>query len=157
MSNESWDALRRTVAEEMEAMQSAVDAYDEAAAKLLGVNRTDLRCLELLNQHEDLTHSRLVTALGLTTGSVTALVDRLERLGYLARRPDPTDRRKTLIQLTDIARQKTWELYGPFVTEGETLMRDYSAADLELLAGFLRRSRELYERQLGRADGRMSR
>ncbi|MEV4014323.1 MarR family transcriptional regulator [Nonomuraea angiospora] len=88
-----------------------------------------------------------MTALGLTTGSVTALVDRLERLGYLARRPDPTDRRKSLIQLTDIARQKTWELYGPFVTEGEALMRDYTAADLELLAGFPRRSRELYERQ----------
>ncbi|GAA3203938.1 MarR family transcriptional regulator [Nonomuraea helvata] len=143
--------LRRAVAEEMEAMQSAVDAYDEAAAKLLGVNRTDLRCLELLNQHEDLTHSRLMAGLGLTTGSVTAMVDRLERLGYVTRRPDPTDRRKILLQLTDIARQKTWELYGPFVTEGEALMRDYTTADLELLAGFLRRSRQLYEQQLERA------
>ncbi|MEV0195968.1 MarR family transcriptional regulator [Nonomuraea sp. NPDC050691] len=151
MPRETWDALRRNVAEEMEAMQAAVDAYDEAAAKLLRVNRTDLRCLELLNQHGELTPSRLGAEVGLTTGSVTAMIDRLERLGYLTRCPDPTDRRKVLIRLTDAARQKAWELYGPFVTEGETLMRDYTAADLELLAGFLRRSRELYERQLERA------
>ncbi|MGR6919376.1 MarR family winged helix-turn-helix transcriptional regulator [[Actinomadura] parvosata] len=132
-------------------MQAAVDAYDDAAARALGINRTDLRCLELLIQHTALTPSRLGTELGLTTGSVTAMLDRLERLSYLTRSPDPTDRRKTLIQITDTARQRTWELYGPFVTEGDTLMKDYDTADLELLADFLRRNRELYERHLARA------
>ncbi|WP_433476045.1 MarR family winged helix-turn-helix transcriptional regulator [Spirillospora sp. CA-142024] len=150
MSRENWDELRQAVAEEMQAMQAAVDAYDEAAAKVLGVNRTDLRCLELLNRHGELTPGRLGTALGLTAGSVTAMLDRLERLGYLTRSPDPGDRRKVLIQITDTARQKSWDLYGPFVTEGETFMRDYTTAELELLAGFLRRSRELYERHLER-------
>ncbi|MGN9845850.1 MarR family winged helix-turn-helix transcriptional regulator [Nonomuraea sp. H19] len=135
----------------MQAMQAAVDAYDETAARALGINRTDLRCLELLNQHAALTPSRLGAELGLATGSVTAMLDRLERLGYLTRSPDPTDRRKTLIQITDTARQRTWELYGPFVTEGDALMKDYTTADLELLAGFLRRNRELYERHLARA------
>lgn len=132
-------------------MQAAIDAYDEAAARALGVNRTDLRCLELLNQHTALTPTRLGAELGLTTGSVTAMLDRLERLSYLTRSPDPTDRRKTFIQITDTARQRTWELYGPFVTEGDALMKDYTTADLEILAGFLRRNRELYERHLARA------
>ncbi|MEV4362297.1 MarR family transcriptional regulator [Nonomuraea sp. NPDC049625] len=135
----------------MQAMQAAIDAYDEAAARALGVNRTDLRCLELLNQHTALTPTRLGAELGLTTGSVTAMLDRLERLSYLTRSPDPTDRRKTFIQITDTARQRTWELYGPFVTEGDALMKDYTTADLEILAGFLRRNRELYERHLARA------
>ncbi|MEU7893390.1 MarR family transcriptional regulator [Nonomuraea sp. NPDC049152] len=135
----------------MQVLQAAVDAYDEAAAAVLGVNRTDLRCLELLSKHGELTPSRLGPALGLATGSVTAMLDRLQRLGYLTRSPDPTDRRKALIRLTDTAREKTWELYGPFVTEGPALMREYSTAELELLAGFLRRSRLLYQRQLQRA------
>ncbi|WP_084957046.1 MarR family transcriptional regulator [Thermoactinospora rubra] len=151
MSRESWERLRQAVADEMQAMQAAVDAYDEAAASVLGVNRTDLRCIELLNQHEALTPSRLGSELGLTTGSVTAMLDRLERMGYLTRSPDPTDRRKVLVHITDTARERSWQLYGPFVTEGEALMKDYSSEDLELLAGFLRRSRELYERQLARA------
>lgn len=151
MSRDSWRELRRAVGEEMQAMQAAIDAYDEAAARALGVNRTDLRCLELLNQHTALTPTRLGAELGLATGSVTAMLDRLERLSYLTRSPDPTDRRKTFIQITDTARQRTWELYGPFVTEGDALMKDYTTADLELLAGFLRRNRELYERHLARA------
>ncbi|WP_188194207.1 MarR family winged helix-turn-helix transcriptional regulator [Nonomuraea sp. SYSU D8015] len=150
MSRDSWEVLRRTVGEEMQALQAAVDTYDDAAARVLGINRTDLRCLELLTQHPALTPSRLGAELGLATGSVTAMLDRLERLGHLTRSPDPTDRRKTLIQITDTARQRTWELYGPFVAEGDTLMKDYTTADLELLAGFLRRNRDLYERHLAR-------
>ncbi|MFF5208290.1 MarR family transcriptional regulator [Streptosporangium sp. NPDC000396] len=154
MSRDSWEDLRRMVGEEMQALQAAVDAYDEAAARSLGINRTDLRCLELLTQHTTLTPSRLGVELGLTTGSVTTMLDRLERLDYLTRSPDPTDRRKTLIQITDSARQRTWGLYEPFVIEGDALMKDYTSADLELLAGFLRRNRELYERHLARARSR---
>jgi DNA-binding MarR family transcriptional regulator len=150
MSRESWDELTRVVAEEMQGLQAAVDTYDEAAAAVLGVNRTDLRCLELLNQHDELTPSRLGPELGLTTGSVTAMLDRLQRLGYLTRSPDATDRRKVLVRLTDAALEKTRQLYESFVTEGPALMRDYSTAELELLAGFLRRSRLLYQSQLQR-------
>jgi DNA-binding MarR family transcriptional regulator len=150
MSREPSDDLRRAVGEEMQAMQAAVDAYDEAAARVLGVNRTDLRCLELLMSHGALTPGRIGPELGLTTGSVTAMLDRLERLGYVTRSPDPGDRRKVLVTITDAAREKAWRLYGPFGTEGDALMREYGDADLEVLAGFLRRSRELYERQLRR-------
>jgi DNA-binding MarR family transcriptional regulator len=135
----------------MQAMRAAVDAYDETAASALGVNRTDLRCIDVLSRHERLTPGRLGVALGLSTGSVTAMIDRLERLGYVTRSPDPTDRRKVLVEITDTARARAWELYGPFVTEGDALMREYTNADLELLTGFLRRSRQLYERQLKRA------
>ncbi|MFC4114505.1 MarR family winged helix-turn-helix transcriptional regulator [Nonomuraea zeae] len=151
MSRDSGEELRRAVAREMQALQAAVDAYDDEAARSLGVNRTDLHCLEVLNQHAALTPSRLGSELGLTTGSVTAMLDRLERLGYLTRSPDATDRRKTLIQITETARERASSLYGPLVTEGDALMADYTAADLELLAAFLRRNRELYERRLARA------
>jgi DNA-binding MarR family transcriptional regulator len=138
MSSEKLGELRAAVAQEMQHMQAAVDAYDEAAAIFLGVNRTDLRCLEILGTQGPVTPSVLGPALGLTTGSVTAMLDRLEKLGYLTRSPDPSDRRKVVVRITEEAAARTWELYGPIATEGEAVRL------------FLRRSRELYERHLER-------
>ncbi|MGW3352374.1 MarR family winged helix-turn-helix transcriptional regulator [Nonomuraea rubra] len=150
MSSERLDELRAAVAQEMQHMQAAVDAYDEAAANFLGVNRTDLRCLEILGSQGPVTPSVLGPALGLTTGSVTAMLDRLERLGYLTRSPDPSDRRKVVVRITEEAATKAWELYGPIATEGEAVMAEFGAAELERVRLFLSRSRELYERHLER-------
>jgi DNA-binding MarR family transcriptional regulator len=72
-------------------------AFDEALADHLGLNPTDLRCLELVIADLGLTPSRLADLAGLTTGAVTGVVDRLERAGYVSRQPDPADRRSVTI------------------------------------------------------------
>ncbi|SMC23880.1 DNA-binding transcriptional regulator, MarR family [Andreprevotia lacus DSM 23236] len=152
MSREKLDTLRSDVANEMQRMQASVDAFDALAASVLGINRTDLRCLELLMQTEFATPGILGPALGLTTGSVTAMLDRLEQLGHLSRSADPADRRKVLVCITPAARAKTWGLYSPFASEGTRLLEPYTAEQLALLAGFLRESRLLYERELKRVQ-----
>ena len=151
MSRENLEALRQAVGAETQSLQSAVDAFDEAAADVLGVNRTDLRCLEAIFQGDRLTPGVLGPALGLTTGSVTAMLDRLERLGYLTRSSDPSDRRKVVVGITEEAARKVWDLYGPIVAEGGEFVKEYTAEELTVLTGYLRRSRELYERHLTRA------
>jgi DNA-binding MarR family transcriptional regulator len=148
---------RAAVGAATQALQSAVDAYDEVAALVLGVNRTDLRCLEILIERESVTPSVLGPAVGLSTGSVTVMLDRLERLNYVTRSPDPSDRRKVIVRITDEARRRAWELYGPIVQDGEAILDDYSAEELRLVTGFLRRSRELYERHLAQARARHGR
>jgi DNA-binding MarR family transcriptional regulator len=72
-------------------------AYEEALADHLGMNVTDLRCLELVLREPGLTPGRLAELTGLTTGAVTGVVDRLELAGFLERRPDPADRRSVTI------------------------------------------------------------
>jgi DNA-binding MarR family transcriptional regulator len=151
MSRENLEAMRQAVGAETQSLQSAVDAFDEAAAGVLGVNRTDLRCLEALFQGDRLTPGVLGPALGLTTGSVTAMLDRLERLGYVTRSSDPSDRRKVVVGITEEATRKVWDLYGPIVADGDEFMKEYTAAELTVLSSYLRRSRELYERHLTRA------
>ncbi|MDR8413983.1 MarR family transcriptional regulator [Nonomuraea sp. 3-1Str] len=155
MSRRIPGELRDAVGEEMRLMQAAVDSFDEAAAGVLGVNRTDLRCLEILAQGPVIP-SVLGPALGLTTGSVTAMLDRLEKLGYLTRSPDPSDRRKVVVRITEEAGARTWDLYGPFVAEGETMMEDFTPEELERVAAFLRRSREMYERHVERVRAQPS-
>jgi DNA-binding MarR family transcriptional regulator len=151
MSSEDLNDLRRQVALEAQAHQAAVDAVDAAAAAYLKVNRTDLRCLEILNQADSTLPSQLAAQLGLTTGSVTAMLDRLEKLGYVSRSPDPTDRRKVVVRITPKAARKAAKVYGPLAEEGEreVLLR-YTAADLRILLDFNRRSRQLQERHVER-------
>ncbi|MGW4474931.1 MarR family winged helix-turn-helix transcriptional regulator [Nonomuraea sp. NPDC004354] len=142
---------RELIGAEMQAFQSAVDDFDAAAARALGVNRTDIRCLEILLRHGEITPGILGPALGLTTGSVTAMLDRLEKLGYLTRSPDPGDRRRVVVRPTEKVAAMAEELYGPFAVEGETILSRYTDEQLETIARFLRESRELYQRHVTRA------
>jgi DNA-binding MarR family transcriptional regulator len=86
-----------------------------------------------------------VTAI--TTGAITAVIDRLERAGYAHRVADPDDRRRVLVELTDKSRAAAWELMvAPMQAAFEPLLERYSEADLELLTDFMRTGREIQER-----------
>jgi DNA-binding MarR family transcriptional regulator len=72
-----------------------------ALAHVVGVSETDLDALEHIEADGPLTQRELGERLSLTSGAVTMLVDRLERGGWLRRRPHPTDRRAVLLELTE--------------------------------------------------------
>jgi DNA-binding MarR family transcriptional regulator len=151
MSSETLDDLRKELGLEAQAHQAAVDAVDAAAAAYLQVNRTDLRCLEILTQNESVLPSQLAVQLGLTTGSVTAMLDRLERLGYVTRSADPADRRKVVVRITTKATRKAAKIYGPIALDGERdVLSRYSVAELHVLFDYHRRSRQLQEHHAAR-------
>jgi DNA-binding MarR family transcriptional regulator len=142
--------LEAEVGEQIRAFQGAVDAVDEAAAARLGVNRTDLRCLDLLLREERMTAGRLAEASGLTTGAVTALIDRLERAGYARRTPDPGDRRRVVVEPTPAARAASAELYGPVAEAGRAVLGGYGPEQLALLRDFMREARRVNEEHAAR-------
>jgi DNA-binding MarR family transcriptional regulator len=117
--------------------QNAYDRFEDAVADFFGVNRTAMRCLEVLDRTGQLTAGEVARQTGLTSGAVTALLDRLERAGYLRRLRDPADRRRILVELTDQARAAIAAVYGP-LTQAMTALERYTDAELELLADFLR-------------------
>ncbi len=78
----------------------AAEAYRQAAAGRLGLSLTDSQAVSYLLARGPLGQNDLATALGLTTGSVTPLVDRLERHGIAQRQPHATDRRRTIVKLS---------------------------------------------------------
>lgn len=85
--------------------------FDGAVAHTLGIHRSDLRCLNEL-EGDGLTPGMIGARLGLTSGSVTALVDRLVRAGFVERRPDAADRRRSTIALTMQARRGVHREYA---------------------------------------------
>lgn len=132
--------------------QAAVDDFDREVARLLGINTTDARCLEILIQETSgLTPRELADRLGLTTGSATTMLDRLEKVGYVTRSAHPSDRRKLLVHATATARERAFELIGPLVDDGRrTLLSRYSAEQLELITEFHTRAAELQREHVAR-------
>jgi DNA-binding MarR family transcriptional regulator len=145
----------RRLGEEIRAGQRIVDVVDDLVAELMGINRTDARCLDILEQHGRMSAGELAGYSGLTSGAVTAVVDRLERAGYAQRVPDPGDRRRVLVELTDLARTRVWELMGRPMREASVpVMERYSDEQLELLIEFQREGRGIQERHAEWLRGR---
>ena len=99
--------------------------FHEAVAERLGINATDLKCLELAVGEAEITPSRLAELTGLTSGAITGVLDRLERRGIVRREADPDDRRRVVVRVDPDRAAEITALYQPFL-----------AATTELLAGW---------------------
>jgi DNA-binding MarR family transcriptional regulator len=122
--------------------QNAYDRFEDEAAEYFGVNRTAMRCMDVLERAGRLTAGEIARQTGLTSGAVTALLDRLERAGWVRRLRDETDRRRILVELTDKARQGAAEVYGPFVGVLSEFDK-YSDAELRFITRYIERGSEL--------------
>lgn len=116
----------------MQEYQRAVDALDQRVADRLGLNRTDMRCLELLfgPSATPLSPGELAVAAGMTTGGVTTAIDRLERAGYVTRERDSVDRRRVTVRPTPLAERVVGEIYGPIVAEGNAFLSRFDDGTL---------------------------
>jgi DNA-binding MarR family transcriptional regulator len=143
--NLSREELLQALIDEVRAGQRATDHVDEALGKLMGVNRTDGRCLDILEQRGRMTAGELATEARLTSGAITAVIDRMERAGYMRRVADPKDRRRVMVEPTEKAYAVTGELMGRLGEVGAPKVSTYSDEQLALIVDFQRFSRELQE------------
>ena len=146
----SRDLIIKAFGDAVRAYQTVNDNFDQAVADHVGMNRTDARCIDLIDQAGGMTAGELARAAGLTTGAVTAVVDRLEAAGLARRVPDPADRRRVRIEATDRVWEVTQPLIGPMVEESMTILDDYGDEELERFTEFLRRAIELQSRHVER-------
>lgn len=113
--------------------------FRNAIGRKLGLNVTDSECLSLLSARGTSTPTELARHTGLTSGSTTAMIDRLERAGFAKRTPNPADRRGVHVTVTS----RWGETVGPFVGGVQKahaeLIAGYSEKELETIADFLRR------------------
>jgi DNA-binding MarR family transcriptional regulator len=113
--------------------------FRNAVARKLGVNTTDSECLSLLAIKGVATPKELSSYTGLASGSMTAMLDRLEKAQFIRRRPNPKDRRGVLIEISE----KWVEAAEPLVAGVQRahieLIASYSDEELETIADFLTR------------------
>ncbi len=145
MSSEERARAMQTLGEAVRAYQNALDKADDAVAEILGINRTDARCLDIVDQHGRIAAGQLAVEAGLTTGAMTAVIDRLERAGLIRRVRDAEDRRKVWLEVTPAAVEAIGELFEPMIAEAKRRFDRYSTTELEMLTDFVEMSRELTE------------
>jgi DNA-binding MarR family transcriptional regulator len=127
------------------------NAFDALAARRLGVNGTDLHCLDILESRSGLTAGELALEAGLTSGAVTGVIDRLERAGYARRAADPGDRRKVKVEVTPAFYQRAEEIWAPLKQEWDVVLaRRFTARELDDVIAFLRATNDLARRHLER-------
>ena len=136
-------ALPGQVAGGLRALSTEIDRLDQAAADRYGLNRTDMRALDILGRAGPLAPTALARLLGFTTGGVTTVLDRLEKAGYIRRRPDPGDRRRQLVETTEATAARDEEVFGDLIRGTRDLLADYTEDQLLVIRDFLDRVRHL--------------
>jgi DNA-binding MarR family transcriptional regulator len=146
--------LAAEVGRATQAYQRATDGFDDAVGRTLGLNPTDLRCLDWLSDGP-LSAGELANATGLSSAATTTLLDRLERKGFTRRTPDTADRRRVLVELTPRGRDVLGQLYGPLAVEGARLLERFSDEELAKLRDFLVEATDLVAQHAARLRHRV--
>src|SRR6266571_8272772 len=136
-------AIRRT--------GSLMQLMGQAAADRIGINATDLNCLNILSFSGHMTAGELARATGLTTASITGVVDRLAEAGYVSRERDPHDRRRVVVTLVlDQAMRRVASVFLPVMRDWREMSARYSDDELRLIVDFYGRMEQVFRAHLVR-------
>jgi DNA-binding MarR family transcriptional regulator len=106
-------------------------------ASKLGIGTIDINAMAFVGEADGLTPKALAAALNITTGSVTAMVDRLESKGFMVRKPNPTDRRSLLLQLSPAGTHAMQWSTEHFSEAAAAVLAGSSDATIADIGGFL--------------------
>ncbi|WP_030806278.1 MarR family transcriptional regulator [Streptomyces sp. NRRL F-2799] len=137
-----------TPAQALTAMDDLIAAHligQQEMARRLGLTVTDLTCFGYVLQAgpDLLTAGDLASRIQVTTGAVTGILNRLERAGFVTRRPDPTDRRRVRVAAVPAAVSRVEAAYGPHYVRLMTLFADYSPSELAVITDWFTRATAL--------------
>ena len=120
-----------------------INAVGQAASAQIGINQTDLICLNALFRQGPMSAGQLATAIGLTSGATTTAIDRLERAGYAQRRGDPTDRRKVLVHASTEGANQAFALFDGLLDAVAERAATYTEEQLAQLHDLVNAFREI--------------
>lgn len=129
--------------------------FNQAVADRIGLHPTDLQCLNLLTLEEGpVTTGRVAELTGLTTGSATRLVDRLERAGYVVRRRDEVDRRRVLVVTVPERIAEFGRLWDSLAGDWSRIFDDLDDTELAVIVRHMERTVEFGGEQIARLRAR---
>ncbi|MGG1247011.1 MarR family transcriptional regulator [Bacillus spizizenii] len=146
----SRSELEKTAVQLFRKLGTRTVLFHQAAAQALGLFPTDLKSADILNEAGPMTAGELGRKTGLSTGSVTALVDRLEKVGYVAREKDPNDRRRVIIVPLTASKKHVKDLFRSLSESTMDLCREYTEEELELIFSFVGKAADIVEEELKR-------
>ncbi len=135
--------LIATFDKEARRMGSMATLHNHAIGEAVGLHQTDQELLDLLDWAEPLTAGEIAGHLGLSSGAVTALIDRLEAGGWVRRERDPVDRRRVFVHLSHERGGELWPLYQPMSEAIDVYRTSLSDEELLVVVQFLEFANQL--------------
>lgn len=135
-SQNGKDARKRLAMELPASIRKEIRAaalFAHAMAKHSGIHPTDIRCLDFLNERGPATAGDLAEVTGLTTGAVTAVIDRMEKAGIVRRTTDAKDRRKVIVEILKGHFNRFHPTRELFANEIPLLLSGYGADELRTI------------------------
>jgi len=137
--------LTRAIKEALRDLGGELSRLNQSVGSRLDVKGTDLECLDLITRHGPLSPTALARRAVLHPATVTGVLDRLERGGWIVRDRDPADRRGVLIRAEKGRGAEVLRLY--LVDSGmnaalDEICAQYSGDELDVITGFLRSTAE---------------
>lgn len=139
MSRE-WGKAARRLTDALRSSSAQALMVSHSVAAKVGLNMTDLECLDIIQMSGSVTAGELARRTGLSTGAMTTAIDRLVRAGYAERQDDPNDRRRVLVTTRADRMQALWQIYAPLQAAMEQLYEGYSEEELRAIATFMERA-----------------
>jgi len=127
------------VGEQLRLQSGLAIVLHQSVAERFGLNPTDLKCLDVAAREPDLTAGRIAEVTGMSTSAVTALLDRLERRGFVERRRDASDRRRVYVRSTGRHEREVAAVYAPLAAATTGILADFSEEQLAGLSDLLAR------------------
>ncbi|HEY1570652.1 MAG TPA: MarR family transcriptional regulator [Pseudonocardiaceae bacterium] len=132
--------LGNLIRESLREVSSQLSLLNHQVSSQLGIKDVDYDCLDLIGRHGPLSPSALAKAAGLHPATITGILDRLERAGWVTRERDPADRRAVLIRARRDRGPEIFRLYTGMNAALDELIGGYTEAELTVLADFLHRT-----------------
>src|SRR5215204_2311689 len=132
--------LNTAIKDSLRELSLQVSLLNHRVGARLALKDIDLDCLELVARHGPLTPSALARRAGLHPATLTGILDRLERGGWVTRERDPSDRRAVVVKALRDRNGELLRLYSGMNASMDEICAGYGESELELLADFLRRT-----------------
>jgi DNA-binding MarR family transcriptional regulator len=134
--------LTTAIKESMRDLNNQLSLLNHQVGAHLDLKDVDLDCLEIIGRHGPLSPSALARRAGLHPATMTGILDRLQRGGWIARErdPDASDRRAVAVRALRDRNPELFRLYAGMNTSMDEICAGYADTELELIADFLRRT-----------------
>ena len=136
----SREALLQALDETLRKVGAQSVLISDLVATRVGLNSTDLECLDLLYLAGTTTAGALAKHTGLTTGATTAVIDRLEQAGFVRRRRDTSDRRCVLVEVVPSSAERIQPLYARLSSALGELNTAFDDRRLAIVVDYLSRA-----------------
>lgn len=117
-------------------------------SEITGMHPTDIKCLDFLSDVKFATAGELAKITGLTTGAITAVIDRLEKIGFVKREADSKDRRKIIVRIIAEHPNNLELVRNIFVDKLPNNLSEYKDEELNLIANWNKKLSDIFHSEI---------